>query len=126
MGRQLKTVDILGTITDKEETTKANATTERTGAKLRKQRVARTRLAERQASAREAGEAKPSHYEAELRAKLRKKTQLNFGGIPRFIRDEFERLADANGMNMREYLYHLLRKEGAEIPPYDQMDGRKL
>lgn len=125
MGRQLKTVDILGTIADNEETAKANGG-ERKARKPRQQRILKPPLEERQATAREAGESKPSHYQANLRAKLRKKVQLNFGGIPQFVRDDFARLAEANGMNMRQYLYHLLRKEGANIPPYDEMDGRKL
>lgn len=69
---------------------------------------------------------KPSPYLADLRERLRDKTQLNFGGVPRFVRQEFERLADQNQMGLREYFYHLLRQQGADIPPYEDMDGRKL
>jgi hypothetical protein len=69
---------------------------------------------------------KPSPYLASLRERLRDKTQLNFGGVPRFVRQEFERLADQNQMGLREYFYHLLRQQGADIPPYEDMDGRKL
>lgn len=69
---------------------------------------------------------KPSPYLSDLRERLRDKTQLNFGGVPRFIREEFERLADQNHMGLREYFYHLLRQQGADIPPYEDMDGRKL
>ena len=69
---------------------------------------------------------KPSPYLADLRERLRDKTQLNFGGVPRFVRQEFERLADQNEMGLREYFYHLLRQQGADIPPYADMDGRKL
>lgn len=69
---------------------------------------------------------KPSPYLADLRERLRDKTQLNFGGVPRFVRQEFERLADQNRMGLREYFYHLLRQQGADIPPYEDMDGRKL
>lgn len=69
---------------------------------------------------------KPSPYESDLREKLRQKIQLSFGQIPQFINDEFERLAKDANMNKREYFYSLLRKQGAEIPPYDQLDGRKL
>ena len=69
---------------------------------------------------------KPSPYLADLRERLRDKTQLNFGGVPRFVRQEFERLAAQNQMGLREYFYHLLRQQGADIPPYEDMDGRKL
>lgn len=83
-------------------------------------------IAERKAKAAAAGQGKPSPYSADLRAKLRQKAQLNFGGIPLFVRDEFERLAKANHMGLREYFYYLLREKGADIPPYKDMDGRKL
>lgn len=73
-----------------------------------------------------AGLGKPSAYLADLREKLRDKVQLNLGGVPRFIREEFERLATEQGMGLREYFYYLLRQQGADIPPYQDMDGRKL
>lgn len=73
-----------------------------------------------------AGLGKPSAYLADLREKLRDKVQMNLGGVPRFIREEFERLASEQGMGLREYFYHLLRQQGADIPPYQEMDGRKL
>jgi hypothetical protein len=72
------------------------------------------------------GRGKPSPYLADLRERLRDKTQLNFGGVPRFVRQEFERMASENRMGLREYFYHLLRQQGADIPPYEDMDGRKL
>jgi len=76
--------------------------------------------------AQEIGSYKPSPYQVELRAKLRDKVQCNIGQIPRFIFDQFERLVIESGMNKREYFYHLIREKGAEIPPYHEMDGRKL
>lgn len=72
------------------------------------------------------GASKPSPYTTDLRAKLRDKVQCNIGQIPRFIYDNFERLVDQSGMNKREFFYSLLREKGADIPPYDEMDGRKL
>lgn len=69
---------------------------------------------------------KVSPYASDLRAKLRIKKQLSFGQLPSFIVDEMDNRALELGMNKREYLYHLLRNDGIEIPPYEQMDGRKL
>lgn len=69
---------------------------------------------------------KPSPYETDLRVKLRDKSMLNLGNIPTFVKDIFEAQAKENGMNHREYFYYLLREQGGDIPPYDQMDGRKL
>lgn len=76
--------------------------------------------------AKEVGSFKPSPYQVELRAKLRDKTQFNVGKIPRFIADQFDTMAEKSGMNKREFFYHLLREKGADIPPYHEMDGRKL
>jgi hypothetical protein len=84
-----------------------------------------SRSAAREA-AKAAGASKPSAYEADLRVKLRDKVQCNIGGIPRFVSEEFERLVATSGMSKKEYFYHLLRGQGADIPPYDTMDGRKL
>lgn len=123
MGKQLKTADILGALADeKPEATKDKKKASKSASKSLKHET----LSERKAIAKEASAGKPSAYEADLRQKLRDKTQLNFGGIPQFVRDEYERLAEKNGMKMREYLYHLLRQEGADIPPYSEMDGRRL
>lgn len=69
---------------------------------------------------------KPSEYFSGLRAQLRDRVPFGLGTIPRFIAEAFERMAAEKGMNKREYFYHLLRKEGADIPPYEEMDGRKL
>lgn len=114
----LKASDILADLTDDSE--------KPTSAKPRRTPGASPSLEERKVKAAAAAQGKPSPYTSDLRAKLRQKTQLNFGGIPLFIRDEFERLAKANRMGLREYLYHLLREQGASIPPYQELDGRKL
>lgn len=60
-----------------------------------------------------------------LRKRVTDRVQFNFGLIPRFVGEEFERLATARAMTRREYLYDLLRRDGANIPPYAQMDGRR-
>lgn len=119
---QLKTADILGSIDDPVSKPKPKKSRSRAP----KSPTKSSDIDERKEKAREASVGKPSAYEASLRAKLRDKTQLNFGGIPRFVREEFETLAEKNDMKMREYLYHLLRKEGADIPAYNEMDGRRL
>ena len=123
MGKQLKSADILGEIT-KAETEGALGVTQTN------MPVADDNEAEAlKEQAHIAAIGKPSPYKSDLRAKLRHKQQLNFANIPSFIVEMFDELraqARPGGMNRREYLYHLLRKEGADIPPYETMDGRKL
>ena len=118
MGTQLKADDILGLI-DKEEPKDA-AEPKPKATRPKKDIAALKSMAE------EAAAGKPSAFQSDLRVKLRDQVQFSFGRIPRFIYDQFEDLAVKAGMNKREYLYHLLREQGANIPPYDQMDGRKL
>ena len=74
------------------------------------------------------GEADPirPYDDTELRALIRDKVQFNVGKLPRFVSDIYEAQAQAEGMNKREYFYHLLREKGGEIPPYASMDARKL
>ncbi len=67
-----------------------------------------------------------SYDDVELRALIRDKVQFNVGKLPRFIAEIYETQAQAEGMNKREYFYHLLREKGGDIPAYTQMDGRKL
>jgi len=59
-----------------------------------------------------------------LNDRLRQKSQFNFGLVPSFVRNEFERLANQHQMGNREYFYYLLREDGADIPPYSHMDLR--
>lgn len=118
MGKQLKSVDILGQL-DKEEP----APKPKRPAPPRKPEMD---IQELKAQAETAAIGKPSPYQADLRAKLRDKTQVNFSQIPQFVADAYEDLRKAAGMNKKEYFYHLLRNEGADIPPYEEMDGRKL
>jgi len=74
----------------------------------------------------ELANALPSPYHSELRAKLRKRTQMNFPRVPEFVKDQFDRAAKARKMTKIEFFYHCLREGGGlEIPPYDQMDLRK-
>lgn len=68
----------------------------------------------------------PSPGEADLRAKLRKRTQMNFAHIPEFVKAEFDAKAKELGMNKVEYLYHVLRLAGHAIPAYELMDRRTL
>ncbi len=76
--------------------------------------------------AQQASSNKPSAFESDLKAKIRDKSQFSFGHMPKFIIQIFDKQAKKAGMNRREYLYHLLREKGGDIPPYSQMDGRKL
>ena len=84
------------------------------------------RFAEARRVAADASEGQMSPHGASVRSKLRYKRQLNFGQVPAFVVDEFDRLAEARGMGKREFFYHLLRKEGGDIPSYDQLDARKF
>lgn len=115
----LKSTDILAGINEETLTNDREASTPRRRSMKKKSAVREHITATK-------GRGKPSPYIADLRERLRDKTQLNFGGVPRFIREEFERLANENRMGLREYFYHLLRQQGADIPPYEDMDGRKL
>lgn len=118
MGKQLKSTDILGELAKSEEQPSKQTASPRPKRELD--------IQELKATAEAATAGKPSPFQSDLRAKLRQKTQLNFSQIPTFIADAFNQQCKAAGMNKKEYLYHLLRKEGADIPPYEEMDGRKL
>lgn len=118
----LKTSDILAKVDERPTEPAPKASNP---PKPRAQRAPKD-LDERKRQAAETANAKPSPYASDLRHKLRQKVQLSFGQIPEFISDELSRLSNEAGMNKREYLYHLLRDAGADIPPYDQLDGRKL
>jgi len=72
------------------------------------------------------GEGKPSAFDAMHRARLRDKEILTFGKIPKFVFDEFQQRASSLGLGRIQYLYYLLRKDGVDIPPDSQMDGRRL
>lgn len=71
-------------------------------------------------------EQRPSQFESNLRAKLRNRRQFQFGSLPVFIIDAFQKLAEDEGLTKRAYLYKLLREQGVDIPPDEFMDGRKL
>ena len=118
----LKTSDILASVTE----TSTKPETENAEQQNRRPQRDTKDLDERKRQAAKTATDKPSPYASDLRHRLRQKVQLSFGQIPEFINDELTRLADDASMNKREYLYHLLRKAGADIPPYDQLDGRKL
>ncbi|MCZ4283096.1 hypothetical protein O4H49_20090 [Kiloniella laminariae] len=68
----------------------------------------------------------PSPHREDLRGKLREKTQLNFPRIPVFLKTMFQEAAREAEMKDIEFLYHLMRRHGLDVPPYDQMDLRKL
>jgi hypothetical protein len=122
MGRQLKAADILGEIVSDAP----RAPTPAAQAPRREIPPPAPKADDRRRAAEIAAAGKPSPWLSDLRMKLRDQAQFNFGRIPRFIADGFEAKAREAGMNKREFLYHLLRKEGVDIPPYDEMDGRKL
>ncbi|WP_282610874.1 hypothetical protein [Pelagibius sp. Alg239-R121] len=109
---KLSSADILGEIETKDPPKEPKS---QDATKAKKREVAKT-----------VGAFKPSAYESDLRAKLRDKVQCNIGSIPRFINDELERLVAESGMGKKEYFYQLLREKGADIPPYENLDGRKL
>jgi len=91
------------------------------------QEAAQARRKDRAKPAAQLAAERPSPFEIELRAKLRDKVQFNFGPIPRFIEDIFYEQMEKEGCsNKKEFLYHLLRERGGDIPPYEKMDGRKL
>lgn len=125
MGKQLNSIDILGALADDEagQGTPAAAPKKEEPQRKAKQRAS---ASERRAAAQDASAGKPSPFQSDLRQKLRTRKQLNFSEIPTFIIEEFERLRTEEGMNKREFFYHLLREKGADIPPYEIMDGRKL
>ena len=132
MGKQLEPFDILGTLAKEEEGTKQEPNPQADQPKARRNRRTITReprnrdIAALKEAAAGAAAGKPSPFKSDLRQKLRQKKQFTFSEIPTFIADEFDRLRNDLGMTKREYLYHLLREQGADIPPYEMMDGRKL
>lgn len=72
------------------------------------------------------GEGKPSAYYAELKAKLRHKKRLTVGDVPVFIHDAVMDRAQDKNMNVRQYIFDLLRKDGLDIPPEKDLDLRLL
>ena len=111
---QLKSADILGEIAKEERVAEPRPAIPADDIETRKQ------------SAVLDGAGKLSPYRSDLREKLRRKQQFNLGMCPSFVIEEFEKLRQAAKMNKREFLYHLLREAGADIPPYKDMDGRKF
>lgn len=83
-------------------------------------------IEEKKQAAEAFAQGKPSPYLSEHRQKLREREQFSFGRLPRFVIDQFMTMAEDRGMNKTEFLYHLLREQGADIPPYALMDGRRL
>lgn len=125
MGQQLNPYDILNdlkeTDVDVQEKPEKQAS-----AKRPSKTKPKPDIEEIKRRAEEAATGKMSSYVSELKAKLRDKVQFSFGYVPRFISDIYEDQAKAAGMNKREYLYHLLRERGGDIPPYSDLDGRRL
>lgn len=74
----------------------------------------------------EAAKGLPSPHRDDLRAKLRDRVQFNFSHMPRYLKEMFQEAAAAKGMKDIEYLYYLMRQDGLDVPPYKQMDLRKL
>ena len=124
MGKQLNSIDILSEL-EAEATAPAQPEAPKKPAKPKTEKPD-LGIQELKKRAEEAGRGKPSPYQSNLREKLRDQVQLNYGKIPKFIAEGMEARAEEEGMNKREYFYHLLRKDGVDIPPYEEMDGRKL
>ncbi len=69
---------------------------------------------------------KPSVHVAFVDAFVRsKRVQLTFSNVPKLIVDEFKARAAKANMGTKEYLYHLLRQDGASIPQYSELDARR-
>lgn len=69
---------------------------------------------------------KASVYAAHVDAVVRsKRVQLTFSNVPSMIADEFKSRAAKADMGPKEYLYHLLREDGADIPQYSELDARR-
>jgi hypothetical protein len=66
----------------------------------------------------------PSPGEADLRAKLRSRSQFSVSKVPTFLKEMFDARADELGMSKVEYLYHLMREDGLNVPAYHLLDRR--
>lgn len=68
----------------------------------------------------------PSHGRAEAQAlKNAPRTQFSFTNFPVPIKEAFADEAKKRGMGKKEFLFHCLRAGGVDIPPYDEIDGRR-
>lgn len=68
----------------------------------------------------------PSHSRAEAQAlKIAPRTQFSFTNFPVPIKEAFDDEAKKRGMGKKEFLFHCLRAGGVDIPPYDEIDGRR-
>lgn len=123
---KLKSSDILGELASEEITAAQHVESVMPAGQGASEEKPIADLEKRKKQAEKHGAGKPSPYQSDLREKLRQKEQFNFGLCPKFVVKEFERLRKSSKMNKREFLYHLLREAGADIPPYKEMDGRKL
>ena len=120
MGKQLKSADILGELAKEEQAPPAPAAT------APKRPKPDMDIAQLKAQAEAAAAGKPSAFQSDLRARLREKKNFHLGELPAFIVDAFEAEAVKMNKSKRHFLYHLLRTHGVDIPPDDQLDGRKL
>ncbi|NSY39298.1 hypothetical protein [Leisingera sp. ANG59] len=53
------------------------------------------------------------------------RVQFAFSNVPKPIKQAFIDAAEAKGMGMKEFLYHCLRAGGVDIPPMEEIDGRR-
>ncbi|EFO31317.1 hypothetical protein TRICHSKD4_3334 [Roseibium sp. TrichSKD4] len=52
------------------------------------------------------------------------RVQMSFTAVPEPIRDMFRARATEMGLDLKGYLYHLLRQDGHPLPSQKELDGR--
>ena len=66
----------------------------------------------------------PSQAKA-LALKNAPRVQFSFTNFPEPIKEAFGNEAEKRGMNKKEFLFYCLRAGGMDIPPYEEIDGRR-
>lgn len=69
---------------------------------------------------------RPSVHRAKMDGiRSAKRVQFSFSQVPEPIKVMFMEEAARRGMGLKEFLFHCLREQGLDIPPYDDIDGRR-
>lgn len=69
---------------------------------------------------------RPSVHRAKMDGlRSAKRVQFSFSQVPEPIKLMFMEEAERRGMGMKEFLFHCLREQGLDIPPYDEIDARR-
>ena len=64
----------------------------------------------------------PSVYNTKIKSfRDCERKALSIQQIPLLVMMEFEKLAKENDMTKKQFLYEMLRKSGADIPPYKEI-----